>query len=284
VAVTHKRPRPGSAANTGSILKLHRRRTVLDGRPYTVVTMRPDADVRFSTNRFHDTWHVLSDWRGARMLGRLLWGLSYQRGEGTLVLIDRPHLDPNPFDATPADPIVLLPTYLTVLTQQAARQLRQRLPLCDSPEGTVRWRTHGLDLRLAREKELHAQPGWRDLQPYEPQPPGWNAVERIGGLIVLAAGAQGLRRWAARIVELGTWSYYGMDYTYLCRADGEVQVFRQYRREVGVACQARQEVLETRRTMRPDQLEREIWSHAETVRRRRLPLPATAADDELVGS
>ncbi len=282
MAVKHKRPRPGSAANTGSVLKLHRRRIVLDGRSYTVITMRPDADVRFSSNCFHDTWHVLSDWRGARTLGRLLWGLSFQRHEGTLVLIDRVHLDPNPFDAAPADPIVLLPTHLTVLTEQAARRLRQRLPQCDRPEGTVRWRTHGLDRQLALENDLRSQPNWHDLQAFEPRPTGWKAVERIGGLIVLAAGAKGLRRWASRIVKLGKWSYYGMDYTYLCGAEGEVQVFRQYRREVGVARQARREILGVRGTMSPDLLERAVWSHAEDVRRRRLPLPANAPAAEPV--
>ncbi|HEX6682146.1 MAG TPA: hypothetical protein VF062_05100 [Candidatus Limnocylindrales bacterium] len=36
------------------------------------------------------------------MLGRLLWGLAFQRREGALLVIDRPFLDPNPFDAAPA--------------------------------------------------------------------------------------------------------------------------------------------------------------------------------------
>ncbi|MGL5444773.1 MAG: hypothetical protein ACRDDJ_20180, partial [[Mycobacterium] stephanolepidis] len=96
-------------------MKLHRHSMALDGRSYTIITLRADVDVRFSTNRFHETWHVLSDESGAKMLARLLWGLAYQRQPGTLVLIDRAHLDPNPFDAEPADPIVLLPSHLTVL-------------------------------------------------------------------------------------------------------------------------------------------------------------------------
>jgi len=43
----------------------------LDGRRYTVVVPRLGMDCRFSTNYFHCTWHVLSDWHGARLLGRL---------------------------------------------------------------------------------------------------------------------------------------------------------------------------------------------------------------------
>jgi hypothetical protein len=53
-------------------LKLHRHELRLDGRDYTVITLRRGMDCRFSTNNFHQTWHILSDWRGARLLGRLL--------------------------------------------------------------------------------------------------------------------------------------------------------------------------------------------------------------------
>jgi hypothetical protein len=63
-----------AAARTGDRLKLHRRRLRLDGREHTVITLRPGTDARFSTNRHHETWHVLSDRGGARLLGRLLWG------------------------------------------------------------------------------------------------------------------------------------------------------------------------------------------------------------------
>ena len=86
------RPRPDASTRIVDRLKLHRRQLRLDGRQYTVVTLRPGTDARFSTNHFHDTWHVLSDWHGARLLGRLLWGLAYQRVPGTLVLVDRPFL------------------------------------------------------------------------------------------------------------------------------------------------------------------------------------------------
>ncbi|WP_211591998.1 hypothetical protein [Microbispora sp. H10836] len=78
---------------------------------------------------------------GARLLGRLLWGLSFQRLPGTVVVIDRPHLDPNPFDAEQADPIVLAPTHLTTLKRQGARELLRRLAarevLVNFPEGSA---------------------------------------------------------------------------------------------------------------------------------------------------
>ncbi|EJF7737493.1 hypothetical protein M8692_004848, partial [Shigella sonnei] len=71
--------RPCAAATPGSVMKLHRHSVMLDGRSYTIITLRAEADVRFSTNRFHETWHVLSDEPGAKTLARLLWGLAYQR-------------------------------------------------------------------------------------------------------------------------------------------------------------------------------------------------------------
>ena len=96
------RPRPDAATRIVDRLKLHRRQLRLDGRQYTVVTLRPGTDARFSTNHFHDTWDVLSDWHGARLLGRLLWGLAYQRVPSTLVLVDGPSWIPT--RSTPSRP------------------------------------------------------------------------------------------------------------------------------------------------------------------------------------
>ncbi|GII58369.1 hypothetical protein Pth03_67580 [Planotetraspora thailandica] len=68
----------------------------------------------------------MSDIHGARLLGRLLWGLAYQRRPGTLVVIGPQHLDSSPFDAEPADPIALVPSHLTTLPARAATSLRLR--------------------------------------------------------------------------------------------------------------------------------------------------------------
>jgi hypothetical protein len=140
--------RPGAGEKITDGRRLHRHLLRLDRREYTVITPRPGTGVSFSTNRHHDTWHVLSDLRGARLLSRLLWGLAYQRVPGTLVLIGPPLLDPDPFDAEPADPIALVPATLTPLGAQAARQLRRRLPL-GMPAGAVRWQTPGLAAAVA---------------------------------------------------------------------------------------------------------------------------------------
>src|SRR5262245_59181993 len=132
-----KMQRPGAARSVADRMKLHRRAVRLDGREHTVIGLRPGTTARFSTNYFHETWHVLSDQHGARLLARLLWGLSYQARPDTVVLIDRPFLTSTPFDGDPADPIVLVPTWCTSFGRQADRQLARRLPLTGPPAGTV---------------------------------------------------------------------------------------------------------------------------------------------------
>ncbi|WP_432971607.1 hypothetical protein [Dactylosporangium sp. CA-233914] len=266
------RPRPHAVTQVVDRMKLHRRRLRLDGREYTVVTLRPGTEVRFSTNFYHGTWHVLSDWRGARLLGRLLWGLAYQRVPGTLVLIDRPHLDPNPFDAEPADPIALVPALLTPMTGKAARELRQRLPLRGAPDGTVRWHTHGLDAAVAARREARKRiPGsWR--APWIPPRGFQQRADRIGGLVTLTATPAILKENAAVVHELGEHAFAGMDYAEIDWPNGEIQVFRDYRRRVSAAGTARREVLAERPgPLSPAGLNPLIWDRGTDVRDRRRP-------------
>jgi hypothetical protein len=306
------RPRPRAATRIVDRLKLHRRQLRLDGRQYTVVTLRPGTDARFSTNHFHDTWHVLSDWHGARLLGRLLWGLAYQRVPGTLVLIDRPFLDPNPFDAEPADPIALVPALLTPLTSKAARELRRRLPLdgpagrpggearggtCGGPgDGTVRWHTHGLDAAVAQRRARRDLPpgAWRP--PWIPPRGFQERVDRIGGLVTFAATPAVLKDNAVSVVTLGDYAWQGMDYAEIDWPNGEVQVFRDYRRRVTAARVARREVIaevraevraeaaaegvaeavghRSHRPLAPGTLNPLIWQRGAEVRRRHHALRA----------
>jgi hypothetical protein len=264
------RPRQDAATRIVDRMKLHRCRLRLRGRPYTVLTLRPGSNARFSTNHYHDTWHVLSDWHGARLLGRLLWGLAYQRVPGTLVLIDRPFLDPNPFDAEPADPIALVPAHITALAGQAARELRHRLPLTEASDGTVRWHTHGLDAAVALRRAERDLPvgAWR---PPWVQPRGFQErMDRVGGLITLAATPEALKEYAAHIYTLGRCHHHGMDYAEIDWPNGEVQVFRDYGRRVSAARVARREVLAGRPDVAPpDTLNPLIWDRASAIRHQR---------------
>ncbi|WP_051301591.1 TfoX/Sxy family DNA transformation protein [Actinomadura rifamycini] len=231
--------RPGNARRADDGMKLHRRAVRLDGRTRTVIGLRPGTAVRFGTNRFHGTWHVLSDRHGARVLGRMLWGLSYQARPGTVLVVDRPFLVPTPFDADPPDPVVLVPGWCTPFARRAARDLARRLPLRAAPDGTVRWRTHGLDAALREEPDWERD-SWRWAES--------GRVERTHGLIVLApATPREARLWGLGAARLDPSGRFGMDYTFLGEWDhsvpGEIQVFRDFHRDVGRARWARAEIL-----------------------------------------
>jgi hypothetical protein len=262
---TRRDPRPAIAGQVGDGVKLHRRVLRCAGHDYTVITLRPGADCRFATNRYHEAWHVLSDFRGARLLGRLLWGLAYQRRPGTLVLIDR--TDPNPFDAAPSDPIALVPSDLTALGRGAAHALRRHLPLRGAPDGTVRWHTHGLDVALARSAARRARPSSVEPEPYIPPRGREIRTERVGGLLTVAGTAEALKEFAEEVHPLGEHAWHGMDYTEGAWPGGEVQVFGNYRARVSAARVARRELAGT--ALASADLTPLIWDHGTTVRNRR---------------
>ncbi|MFI6446627.1 hypothetical protein [Kitasatospora sp. NPDC050543] len=249
-------------------MKLHRRVLRLDGRAYTVLGLRPGTDARFATNRYHDTWHILSDRPGAQLLGRLLWAMSYERRPDTLIVVDRPFIDPTPFDGERSDPFVLMPRHLTPLSEAAARALRRALPLNSPSQGTVRLRTPGLDLALADPE------GWQETlrHDYGHGVDFSSQVTRRGGLLVLAATPAELRCWAVRSAQLSAHNAWDMDYSYLgegCRGDGEVQIFRRYRAMVSSAAVARQEVLaEDSGLDLPQAVRERIWHRSAQMRRR----------------
>ncbi|MFE6919714.1 TfoX/Sxy family DNA transformation protein [Nocardia sp. NPDC057663] len=258
-----KRQRPGNARDIADGLKLHRY-TVRGVRGVrTVIVPRPGTHARFSTNRFHETWHVLSDDHGAKLLSRLLWGLSYQSRPGTVILIDREFLVPTPFDADPADPIVLVPGWHTRFDDQAATGLKQRVWEGDSA-GTVRWRTFGLD----RTVEQGALVAWCAQHRYRRV--GGDITRRRGMLVLTPRTPDDCRVWAVDAARLDS-ARYGTDHVYLDEwrrgHNGEIQIFRAFRPMVGVARQARSRVLARAEIpASPDALRAAVWSEAETIR------------------
>ena len=79
--------RTSNARAVNDHLKLHQRLITLDGQEYRIITLRPGTTARFSTNYFHETWHILSDEQGAQTLARLLWGLAYCKLPRTLIVL-----------------------------------------------------------------------------------------------------------------------------------------------------------------------------------------------------
>ena len=243
-------------------MKLQRRALRVGRRTWTVLTPRPGARAAFSTNRFHQTWHIVSDALGARLLARLLWGLAYQRQPRTLILLHGDMLRPTPFDADPSDPIVLANPDLGLPDVEVLRALPQRLPTASG--GVVRLQTWGLDRPADWERDF---PRWRRRALAAKE-----SMVRLGGCLRYAACADGLRltaRLAQALSEPG--SPWGTDHRYLADRhgwpEGELQTFDDYRRRVAVAAEARRRVTADETFDDPQRLREAVWDRVPRVAR-----------------
>jgi hypothetical protein len=116
---------------------VHRRAIPLDGHLYTVLSPRPSPTYKFATHRLHDTWQVVTDAAGARLLGRLFWAMAFQRRDRTIVVIDPGLMLPDPLDAQPSSPITILNSDLGPFSREAAGDLLCNLPFTTASAGTV---------------------------------------------------------------------------------------------------------------------------------------------------
>lgn len=238
-------------------LKVHLRVVELHGVALRVVTLRPQTAVTFSTNRFHETWHILSDPAGAAILGRLLFGLAYQRRPGTLVMIGAPHLVPTPFDGDPADPILLVPDGLTSIDADRLCALRYRLRRAPQSPTTIRWHTFGMPRALA---ERDAR-GYRRVR-HPDELYARERMSRIAGFVCYTAPPALLIESALSIYDMGPSGYLPLaDRRW--PSDGEFQTIPGWRDKVSSASVARREVVGERKGL-VDETERlAIWRQAD---------------------
>ncbi len=255
----HQFPDSTRARPENGRLKMHLRVLQLGGAAYHVVTLRPGTGVAFSTNFFHNTWHLVTSQRGSRLLARLLWGLSYERHANTLLLVHGSHLLPTPFEAERSDPFLLAPAGLTRLEPSCLRELKSRLKRLGPPTKTIRWQTFGLDAALQALRD-----GWEGCSSAEEgERLQWKVnrqiwlqerMGRLGGFICYLAPPALLRQQALRIHGLRVVKgKHGneMDYHFLAPssgkqcgyADGEVQIFADYMDRVAAADEARRQIL-----------------------------------------
>lgn len=250
-----KQQRPANAREGGDGLKLHLHLVPAGDTLFRVLTPRTGTQIRFSTNFFHETHHILSDFAGAQFLSRLLWGLAFQKQPETLIYIGGEFLAPTPFDAEPSDPIALVPAHLTALNAKKFAVLRAKLKNLGPPATTVRWRTWGLDemRRFAAEGDWWQHPiydaawhrqnaAWRDIE----------IMRRCGGVLCYSAMPLHLKMSALAASRLAPrhWNQGEMDYCEIAhqrtarswRSDGEIQVFSCYEQMVRDAALARREI------------------------------------------
>jgi hypothetical protein len=260
-------------------MKVHLRVVTVAGATYRVVSLRPTTRVQLSDNHYHDTWHVLTGVLGAQVLARLLWGLSYQRQPGTLVLIDAPHLVSTPFDGDPALPIAFVPLGLTSIDAERMRPLLGAVRAM-APTRTLRWQTFGMDRALAADPEVrYARQGWAETEEKKRR----ERASRMGGAIVMSLPPERLRSLALSVDAARP----GTDSTYLPFAerdgrpwsyDGEVQIFGTFDDDVGAARVARREVLGDRRVIADDDERQAVYGRTWAVGdRRRVARKAASA-------
>jgi hypothetical protein len=242
-------------------LKVHLRVVEpLPGRVLRVVTLRPQTSVVFSTNHFHDTWHLLTDGAGAAILGRLMFGLAYQRKPGTVVLIAPPHLVPTPFEGDPADPILLVPDGLTSIDAELLRALRVRLRRVPMSPTTIRWHTFGMPAAIADDERWYRMPrAERDrLERRE-------KMSKIGGYICYTAPQEilkdtGLAIYRHRDDTSSSYTPLATGHSSYWQMDGEFQTIMRMRDKVSAAVVARRDVIGERRLLAGDDERAAVWS------------------------
>ena len=247
--------RPGRRAQIDDRMKMHLRVLRLGGSTLRVITLRPDTKVAYATNYFHETWHILSDPQGARLLARLMWGLSYQRQPNTVVLIYGSHIVPTPFGSERSDPILLMRAEDNQPKEKTLQKLRQRLIHLGPSHQTVRWLTFGLDKKVEEDKLCtpgdfsrdYANDFWLwtcDAQRLRDA----ETMGRKSGFVCYRAPAKMMQLAASQIVTMQPTGQYS-DYHYLAESDsrwpdGEVQIFSDFRQRCSAAKEARRDVLE----------------------------------------
>ena len=246
--------------NLSRPLKLHLRTIRLRDVTMRVVSLRPQTRVHFSTNYYHDTWHVLAGSDGAAVFGRLLWGLAFQRHRDTVVLIDRPHLVPTPFEADPPDPILIVSSALTRVDDDALREMKRRLHR--APTTTIRWTTFGMA------EALDSYPPHNQINPLL----GLERMSRRAGFICYTAPPAVLRFRAATVHGMQG----GEGYLPLAEgrpashpSDGEFQLIPHFEDMVSAARVARREVMPDREhSLASDEERKAVWDNASAALRR----------------
>jgi hypothetical protein len=271
-----KSQQPKNTRALDASLKLHLRLLRIRGETYRLLTLRPGTGAAFSTNFFHETWHVVTDLHGARLLARLLWTLAYQRLPRTLVALHGEHLRPTPFEAERSLPVLLVPSHLTPLNADDLRVLKERLPHLGPSQGTVRCLTFGMDQEVQREVPGNGKRFAEYRNPVHRQ--AWQAEQMrlCGGWICYSAPPSVLRTQALSLNGM-RFAPDGIDYHYLAEpenyhpGDGEVQIFRDYFRQLSVAEEARREVLAESPPAEITALRERIWSRCGEIQQRRMP-------------
>ncbi len=168
-------------------LKVHRRTIKLDHKTTTVLALRPDASMRYSTSQEGGAWQIHVDATSAQLLGRLCWAMAFQRHPHTVTVIDQTWATRHEGESVPSLPLLITNVDNGPFTSAAALELASALPLQTPSEGTVVLQTRGLDLALEDPVAFAA----RDEQSGVSGPD--LGCDEVGGLLAVQTSAAALR-------------------------------------------------------------------------------------------
>ena len=196
---------------SGSSVRVHRRKLFLDGAPWSVLTPRPTDASRYATSAVDTGWQLECDVASLDDFAHLLWATAFQHHARTIFLFDFPTLLPNVEGEADSLPFVMSHTGLDVPSDAMLAELFAVLPLTTASDGTVRLRTAGLDralvdpaafLLLERDAEDAAE--WTSSE--------WSTwVIDVSGVLRIAAPAPALRAYALAAAEFGQFAWESLD-------------------------------------------------------------------------
>ncbi len=196
---------------SGSSVRLHRRKVFLDGAPWSVLAPRPTDASRYATVAVDGRWQLDCDLASLDDLAHMVWATAFQNQARTVILFDQPSLLPPVADEPDSLPFVLAPAELDEPTTAVLEALRLELPLTRPSEGTVRLRTAGLDRALtAPAAFFEKEAGAEGAQAWDPTQ--WNEwVGEVSGVLRIMAPAPVLRAYALAAAEIGSLAWGSAD-------------------------------------------------------------------------
>jgi len=234
-------------------LKFHVRDVRLGTRVFRVISPRPGLSMRFATNYFHDTWHIVCDGNGWRLLSRVFGSLSIEKMPNTLFWIGPELMEPAPFDQEPSRPVLIVPSTVTHIGKDDVKQLVVKLKRCRYPSRTIRWNAPpDIERVLLRwlEKPRHVE------------------TRLVGGAITIRAEALALRELSWRTypdLDLKTKTTYfylddarGLRWMDHGNVDGEIQYYRHFAMISRESATTRKRILDRNPVLQGDALVQEI--------------------------
>ncbi len=227
------------------LLRCHLYRETLGARAFSLVTPRPRDGLSVSTNRYHETWHLISAPHHVPTLRALVWAAAHDRHADTIYVLSGASLEPTPFDAAPSLPVVIACSDRVHLRKDDVRSLLGRLRRRRRPDGTVKLRSFGLRKVDAASADEQRERLDRERRSRRSE----LRVERMGGAIVFHGTAAALRyasitwQWLEQPLRPGDSAHEYVDRDWRRWPEGEVQVFADYERMLADARVEREQVI-----------------------------------------